>query len=311
MLRLLLFAALALVVIPGRPATIRVASGPEGHSRTPEEPRYAVATRLNRVGRIVAPVHINGQGPFHFMLDTGANRTALSEAAARRLGLAIAADTIAVQGVNGRALAPTVIVERLDSGALRFENTQLPVLAGPVLDRVDGILGMDGLAGMKVTADFVRDRITIAASRGRQAPLNHIVLRGDFISGHLLLIDGRVGRVPVKAVIDTGGMHTLGNPALQRALAAERGPARHARAAGVVDATEALKIGEVSASPTIWLGHASIRNTTVTYGDFEIFRVWGLADEPALLIGMDVLGTLAEVAIDYRRRELQLRTRGS
>lgn len=276
-----------------------------------EEPLYAVSTRLDRIGRIVAPVYVNDQGPFLFMLDTGANRTVLSELAAQRLGLVADGETIAVQGVNGRSIAPAVQVQRLAAGALRLDNIALPVLAGPVLEHLDGILGMEGLAGKKVTADFVRDRITIVESRGLRAPFGRIVVHGQLVGGQLMMIDGRVGRVPVKAVIDTGGTRTLGNLALQRALAAQQRYRMPAFATSVVDANEQQHRGELAASPLITLGEAKIRDTAITYGDFEIFRVWGLADEPALLIGMDVLGTLAEVAIDYRRRELQLLTRGS
>jgi predicted aspartyl protease len=277
----------------------------------PDEPLYAVSTRVDRIGRIVAPVYINGQGPFLFMLDTGANRTVLSGESVRRLGLTMEDGAISVQGVNGRGIAPTVTIERLDVGELKFDNVELPVLAGPVLDRIDGILGTDGLADKKVTADFVRDRITIVESRGRRAPLNRIVVRGQLISGQLMMVEGHVGRVPVKAIIDTGGAHTLGNPALQRALATQRNRGEITLATSVVDANDHLKYAEIGVSPAISLGEATVRNTVITYGDFDIFRVWGLQEEPALLIGMDVLGTLAEVAIDYRRRELQLLTRGS
>jgi predicted aspartyl protease len=313
MLRTVLYTTLALAVLALQP-TGALETPPTGShiaAGLVEEPLYAVSTRLDRIGRIVAPVYINGQGPFLFMLDTGANRTVLSGEAVQRLGLAMEDGTIAVQGVNGRGFAPTVTIERLNAGELKFANVELPVLAGPVLDRIDGILGMDGLVDKKVTADFVRDRITIVESKGRRAPLNRIVVRGTLISGQLMMIEGRVGRVPVKAIIDTGGAHTLGNPALQRALATQRNRGDISLATSVVDANDRLKYGEISASPTISLGDATIRNTVITYGDFDIFRVWGLEEEPALLIGMDVLGTLAEIAIDYRRRELQLLTRGS
>jgi len=311
-LRTVLYTTLALAVLALQPTgALETPTGSRIPTGLSDEPLYAVSTRLDRIGRIVAPVYINGQGPFLFMLDTGANRTVLSGDAVERLGLTIEDGTVAVQGVNGRGLAPTVTIERLDAGELKFANVELPVLAGPVLDRIDGILGMDGLVDKKVTADFVRDRITIVASRGRRAPLNRIVVRGTLISGQLMMIEGRVGRVPVKAIIDTGGAHTLGNPALQRALATQRNRGDITLTTSVIDANDRLKYGEISASPTISLGDATIRNTVITYGDFDIFRVWGLEEEPALLIGMDVLGTLAEFAIDYRRHELQLLTRGS
>jgi hypothetical protein len=43
----------------------------------------------------------------------------------------------------------------------------------------------------------------------------------------------------------------------------------------------------------------------------RIFEHWQLIKEPAVLIGMDVLGLLDVFIIDYRRHEIQLRPRGS
>jgi hypothetical protein len=43
----------------------------------------------------------------------------------------------------------------------------------------------------------------------------------------------------------------------------------------------------------------------------HVFDVWGLAGEPALLVGMDVLGVLEVIVIDYRRRELRFKPRSS
>ena len=36
---------------------------------------------------------------------------------------------------------------------------------------------------------------------------------------------------------------------------------------------------------------------------------WRLTDEPAMLVGMDALGVLDTLLIDYRRHELQIRMR--
>jgi hypothetical protein len=45
----------------------------------------------------------------------------------------------------------------------------------------------------------------------------------------------------------------------------------------------------------------------VTFSDLYIFKQWRLTSEPAILIGMDTLGLLDTLIIDYRRHELQLR----
>ena len=61
--------------------------------------------------------------------------------------------------------------------------------------------------------------------------------------------------------------------------------------------------------PPIGIGDLTISNARITFVDLSIFRHWGFIDEPVLMIGMDVLGLLDTMIIDYRRRELQLRTR--
>ena len=50
-----------------------------------------------------------------------------------------------------------------------------------------------------------------------------------------------------------------------------------------------------------------IKDSGVTFADMYIFKQWKLTGEPALLIGMDSLGLLDTLIIDYRRHELQLR----
>ena len=52
-----------------------------------------------------------------------------------------------------------------------------------------------------------------------------------------------------------------------------------------------------------------VRNPAMTFADFEIFEHWKMTEEPAMLIGMDVLGLLDTLIIDYRRKELQVKLR--
>ncbi len=51
------------------------------------EPRYAAPTRLDKIGRIWAPVTVNGQGPYRLVLATGASHTALTPHLAEALGV--------------------------------------------------------------------------------------------------------------------------------------------------------------------------------------------------------------------------------
>jgi hypothetical protein len=57
------------------------------------------------------------------------------------------------------------------------------------------------------------------------------------------------------------------------------------------------------------LGPLSIQGARVSFGNVPIFEYFGLAKTPALLIGMDIIGRLSSVALDYARRTVQVRTR--
>jgi hypothetical protein len=61
--------------------------------------------------------------------------------------------------------------------------------------------------------------------------------------------------------------------------------------------------------PRMVVGELHVRNITAYVGDFHIFQIWDLIDEPALLIGMDVLSQARGLAIDYERGIVYLHVR--
>src|SRR5688500_7570856 len=98
-LRLLLVAIAALTSAAGRGENLEnvppdPASGAEEVVVSAPEPRYVAPTRRDRIGRVWAPVYLNGKGPFRLVLDTGANRTAVIPALANRIGAPVEASTI-------------------------------------------------------------------------------------------------------------------------------------------------------------------------------------------------------------------------
>src|SRR5690242_13621551 len=53
----------------------------------PADLLFAAPTHLDRVGRIVAPVWIDGKGPYRFLVDTGADGSLVSSRLVHALGL--------------------------------------------------------------------------------------------------------------------------------------------------------------------------------------------------------------------------------
>ena len=271
-------------------------------------PLFATRTTHDRIGRIVAPVEINGRGPFRFILDTGANSSAISEATALALELVpFDGAVINVHGVTGSATLPAVQVATLRAGELLLENQRLPVLPPAVFAGMDGILGVDALQDARIEVDFGRDRVTIRRSSGRRAPKGFLVVRAWLQNGGLLLVDGQVGRVPVKAIVDTGAERSLGNEALRAALVDSARRPHEMVATTVIGATPQIAQGLSFEAPAIDIGGARLNNLTVTFGDLHVFNIWSLLEEPAILIGMDLLGTLEQFVVDYSRREFHLK----
>jgi hypothetical protein len=124
--------------------------------------------------------------------------------------------------------------------------------------------------------------------------------------GTLVVVDAMVGQVHAKAIIDTGGQVSIANLALRDALA-RAGDSSGGKLDTIIGATKQVEQGELMSTPAIKLGAIQIRDPGVTYGDLYIFKQWKLTSEPAILIGMDSLGLLDTLIIDYRRHELQLR----
>ena len=273
---------------------------------TAPEPRYVAPTLRDRIGRIWAPVFIDGQGPFRFVLDTGATTVALSRDAATLLGLRLdRARQVRLRGTTGSSLVPQITVDRIEIGDFLVENQRV-ILVDDAFGGADGVLATRLLSDRRIFVEFRKDRIEITRSRGLPAPLGFTTIPVKFASRQVPWVDAWIGPVKVKAVIDTGAQQTLGNLALRVALAAARRRAMELRNEGVIGVTGDVQEGQSAGVPTIRLGNVQVSNARVNFVDLHIFEHWRMLDEPAILIGMDVIGVLDTFILDYRRRELQL-----
>ena len=270
------------------------------------EPRYVSPTRRDQIGRIWAPVLINGRGPFRMVLDTGASHSAITALVALALGIPTdRSPPVILRGVTGFATVPTIRVDTLSVGDIAVDQTILPIVPD-ALGGAEGVLGSEGLVGKRILIDFRHDRINITYSRNERSGPGFVSVPFHSLRGTLVVVDAFVGNVRCKAVIDTGGQVTIANLALKDALA-RVGAAQRSKIDTIVGATKDIEKGELMDTPAIALGAISIHDPGVTFGDLYIFKQWRLTAEPAILIGMDTLGLLDTLIIDYRRHELQLR----
>jgi predicted aspartyl protease len=273
---------------------------------TAPEPRYVAPTLRDRLGRIWAPVYLNGKGPFRLVLDTGASHSAIIGAVAADLGLP-PAGAMLLHGVTGSATVPFVTVDTFVVGDMEAHATLLPIVPD-ALGGADGVLGMEGLNDKRIFIDFMHDKITIMHSHRARAPSGYVTVPLTRTANGLLLARAFVGGIRVQAIIDTGGQATVANPALLAAL-----QSRHRRKdlhpSTITGATDDVQPGEDTPIPPVTLGPLTIQTDYITVSDLHIFERWHMTREPAMLVGIDTLGLLDILVIDYGRMELQIRTR--
>jgi predicted aspartyl protease len=262
-------------------------------------------TWRDSIGRIVAPVFVNGQGPFRFIVDTGANRSVLSRGLADRLGL-VPTGVGDVHSVEGVQLAPMVEVDTLTYGALSMRNQRLPVLAGGVFAGESGLLGVDGMAGRRLRMNFEDNCIEISNSHTSPSLHGWVNVPAELGFGNLLMTTARVRNVEFRVMIDTGSDATLANQALRDLL----GPIAlnsNRESARAFTATRPVIYDNAIVVPRMRLGSIAVTNVVAFIGSYHIFDLWGLNEEPTMLIGMDVLSQTREIAIDYGRETLHIR----
>jgi hypothetical protein len=272
------------------------------------EPRYVAPTRRDRIGRIWAPVMINGQGPFRLVLDTGATHSGIIDSVAATLGIDLnKAPKVRLRGVTGTAEVPLVRVKTLTVGELLLTGSDLPIVID-ALGGAEGVLGTEGLEDKRIYIDFKNDLITITYSRNERPGPDYITVPLQPTAKRLLLIKASVGGIPTMAMIDTGGQASIGNLALRDALLDRRlhpTPSRDR----ITGATADVQEGDGYPAPPIDFDRIRIQGSHVTFGDMQIFEHWGMVKQPAILIGMDTLGLMDAMIIDYRRHEIDFRLR--
>jgi predicted aspartyl protease len=272
------------------------------------EPRYVAPTTRDRIGRVWVPVHINERGPFRLVLDSGASHSAVIQSVATQLNLSTAASPqVLMRGVTGSAVRPTIQADSISVGDLWVGPAMLPIVED-AFGGAEGLLGTDGMQDKRVFIDFRNDFINISRSRNRRAAEGFQSLPFIKSNQRLLMVNAHVGTLPVRAIIDTGAQSTIGNLALQDAL--RRQISNRPRGKDEIHgATGDIQFGQGAMVSPIILGALEVRDAHVTFGEMHIFEHWGLGNEPAILIGMDILGLLDTLVIDYQRKELHLKSR--
>lgn len=257
--------------------------------------------------RLLLDTTIDGKGPYRFVVDTGADRSVIASDVAASLGLVPNHDVV-VQGIVRALPAPTVHLRDLSFGKIAVDSIAAPVLPRKWLG-ADGYLGLDVIDGRRVTFDFQNRKLSIVHSGSSTGwpHFNEIVVRADGSNGRLKAVDCMVEDVPAVAFIDSGAQLSICNTRLYAELQKGGTSAIGGVTIPLMGATGGQMLGQLTEISRIRLGNLLLTKTRLAISDLNVFDVWGLADKPALFIGMDFLQQTSEFTIDYRHKELRFK----
>lgn len=256
--------------------------------------------------RMTVGVNIGGQGPFRFIVDTGAERTVISSELARTLALR-PGRTTTVHSMSEVSRIATVVIPALSVGSRSVADIHAPALARAHLG-ASGILGVDSLQHQRVTFDFARREMTVTPSRRREERWTDgqsVVVTGRSIYGRLVLVDASIEGQRVWVIIDTGSEVSVGNGALRAALS-RRNRLGTMAPIRLISITGGEIAGEYSVARRLRIGGIDINNLPIAFAEVHPFRQLGLENRPALLLGMDALQLFDRVSVDFPNRRVRV-----
>jgi len=260
-----------------------------------------VRAASDQVARMTIPVMVNGQGPFAFVIDTGADRTVISAGLAARLGLP-AGRAVRLHDTAGAAEVRTAVLDRLNFGGRDVTGVQAAVLDAGTMG-AEGLLGVDSLRDQRVVMDFLSGTFAARPSRSEavEEPAGTIVVYGRRRFGQLVLVDAEANGAPIFVILDSGAQNSLGNAALQNLLRTMR--MAKAPVGDVISVMGGHTPADLRSIDEIRLGGMTLHGVPIAYADLETFRQFGLTNRPAMLLGMDILRLFKSVSVDFLRRE--------
>ena len=125
-------------------------------SLSPDSEAPHIGFSLVRDSLVVVPVFLNGQGPYRFLLDTGATHSILSSAVAGQLRIS-ASRSGSLITAGGSVPVALCVIDVVQIGPVRLGKTTIAVTDAELLRtlHIDGLLGADYLKQFRISIDYL------------------------------------------------------------------------------------------------------------------------------------------------------------
>ena len=258
---------------------------------------------------ILLPVDVNGEGPFDFILDTGAGTSLLSSELGQKLDIKILGSKEG-QSAGGAVSVSLAKLSSLAVASAKLDNVDVGVvdlsqIAKTVGAKIDGDLGYNFLKHFRITLDYRKSEIRFDDPKrfepaGRSRAVTEVAMRLASPAKPLILVDIYPnGRGPFQFAIDTGTSTTAITPELAKQLGVAKSPIGPATTGGApVDVTSGVL-------QSFQVGGARIDNLAVIVADFFAMLSNAIGTKLDGIVGYNFLRNY-KVTLDYPNETLSL-----
>ena len=249
---------------------------------------------------ILLPVHVNAQGPFDFIFDTGAGTSLLSTDLARRLQLKVIGSKNG-QSAGGKVSVSLAKVDSLAVGETKLDDVDVGIvdlghIGKTIGAKIDGDLGYNFLKHFRVTIDYRVCEIHLDDLKRVEnfgSAQTEVAMRLAGPAKPLILVDVQAnGRGPFTFAIDTGTSTTAITPEMAADIGVASSPIGQATTGGAqVDVTA----GQLT---SFQVGGARIDNMSVVVADFFSMLSQAIGTKLDGIVGYNFLRNF-RVVIDY------------
>ena len=262
--------------------------------------RMTIPLIANREGYFVTPVRLSDAPAIAGIIDTAATLAMIEAPVARAAGIdpaAISDDTISVFGLLGERRYHTVRIPMLQAGSAWLSQVPAAYNDRETMPGGKLVIPATAFGGDVLDFDFPQGRFTAYDGRPQNNNQRAIGRHRITVEDGLFFTEVKVNGVKAKALIDTGSPFTLINRKLAAAAGAKLDEDKTQRLRGATGG--ALHV-EVASARRLTVARYTIRQPDLIVADPALFDDLGLADEPAMLLGLDLLSVF-RMQIDRRR----------
>jgi predicted aspartyl protease len=255
--------------------------------------------------RMTVPVRVSGTGPYRFLVDTGADRTAISRELATHLKLE-PGENAELHSIARESTVQTAMVPSLQLTRKEVRVRDAPLLSSENIG-ADGILGVDSLRSQRIMFDFDKQTMSIVPSATpdfRDEP-GTIVVEANGRNGRLIVTEATANGHSVVVIIDTGSQISLGNRALHRALMGNH-MLKGSEEIVLESVTGDRLTGDYMVVRDLEMGPVGLKDLAIVFADAHVFKQLKLENKPALLLGMNAMRAFKKVSIDFAAKRLRL-----